>query len=133
MTDELCNPTGPTQPQLRITPQEVATAYRETGLEPLMGISVRHKDNILCGGCALTALYSYSTGIKPPTFTPVRDWAKKIYGPNYIIGFVTGWDIVHECDISPDHRKLQKESAYTVGEKDGILALNHIRQIRGVQ
>ena len=106
----------------QITPEEVQAAYKQTGLTPLSGTFYRDDavNRQLCG-CPLTALY-LAAGNELPTgkascYTgngAVTDWACRMYGAEYVGGFVSGVD----GDTGYWHW-LSRSERYRQGESDG--------------
>src|ERR1700682_5004818 len=71
----------------RIKPEEVVAAYRVIGFAPI-------QRNFRCGAgcCGLTAVYQASTGRCYVGNSELIIWSNKIFGRQYVAGFIRGFD-----------------------------------------
>jgi hypothetical protein len=83
------------KPEKRIAPEEVREWYRASGLAPLFGEWVDFKNR---QACALAARF---VALHPDVWDRERKYdleqfaeetARKVYGPDYVLGFIHGWD-----------------------------------------
>jgi hypothetical protein len=79
----------------RITPEEVKEWYRRSGLAPLFGEWVDFKNR---QGCALTARFmashpdAWKLERKDDLECSTEETARNVYGRDYVLGFMHGWD-----------------------------------------
>lgn len=84
---------------LRINPQDVISAYKETGLIPVRKVWTTSDSR---GGCAIDAVAQWSANDSGEA------WASKNLDPNYTQGFVEAWDadepqILSETEHCKEH------------------------------
>jgi hypothetical protein len=103
----------------RITVDEVKAAYEKTGLKPKRGQYISHDKTC---GCAIGALV-LAEGIDASANcgAMATDYAERVFGENYRVGFVHGFD-ARDKDYRKRHCKFPTDEGqceYDDGFNDG--------------
>ena len=122
--------------ELRIMPEEVVTAYQETGVKPGPYSIGLVQDDCVVQACGLGAVGLYRgiwnvtelvetvsgvLSLSEVTYERMR----KIYGRDYVIGFQTGFDLPIQEDGFIDD---VVPSRYAIGRRDGNAAAARIKE-----